>query len=105
MMREAASEGEVGPASKRVQKIQIVTIDQLFQPHPVDLPGMLDPPEVVMAPAFQPKRSRKKQMEGQTELLLPIKGEKEPFPKQRVKRSIRELGIEVTRPYIGRKGK
>lgn len=105
MLREAQSEGEVGPPTQRVQKIQIVTVDQLFERHPVELPGTLDEPTVAPTPAFQqPKRSRKKAIEGQTELLLPIKGEKVPIPKQKANRSIRELGLEVTRPYRSRKG-
>lgn len=104
MLREAASEGEIGPPSHRVQKLQIVTIDRLFERHPVDLPGTIDPPSVVAPPAFKSsKRSKKKTIEGQTELLLPIRGLKEPAPKQRINRSTRALEIEVTRPGIGRR--
>lgn len=106
MIREAASEGEVGPRSKRVQKLQIITIDQLFQPYPVDLPGMLDPPEVGLpSPAFKPRRGRKK-IEGQTELLLPIEGEQQgSAPKRKMNRPIRLVDVEVTRPDHGRKVK
>src|SRR6185295_15379152 len=55
MQKEALSEGDVGPTSRRVQKLQIVTIAQLFERHPIDLPGMIDPPEAVPStPAFAP---------------------------------------------------
>jgi site-specific DNA-methyltransferase (adenine-specific) len=106
MVKEAASEKEVGPASRRVQKLQIVTIDQLFQRHPIDLPGMIDPPEAVpSSPAFEPKRGRKR-VEGQTEMLLPIPGEdKSERPKRKGNRPIRVVDIEVTRPEHSRKAK
>lgn len=104
MRREAASEGEVGPTSRRVSKLQIITVDRLFEPHPVDLPGMIDPPEaIVKQPTFQPKKGRKR-IEGQTEMLLPIEGErKEDTCKQKGSRSIRATEIEVTRPHHGKK--
>jgi hypothetical protein len=104
MRREAASEGEVGPPSRRVQRIQIVSIEDLFRKHPVDLPGMIDPPEVVSSsPAFQPKRGRKK-MEGQTEMLLSVDGD-EKTPKRKTNRPIRIVDIEVTRAGPHRKTK
>ena len=104
MRREAASEGEVGPPSRRVQRIQIVSIDDLFRKNPVDLPGMIDPPEVVSStPAFQPKRGRKK-MEGQTEMLLSVEGS-EAAPKRKTNRPIRAVEIEVTRAGPHRKVK
>jgi Restriction endonuclease len=101
MRREAASEGEVGPASRRVQKIQIVTIEQMFQPHPINLPGMIDPPEVIpSSPAFQqPKRARKK-TKGQTEMLFALDNPQEPYEADKpIKRNrqIRAVDIEVTR--------
>ncbi|MEA2915360.1 MAG: hypothetical protein QOJ15_7441 [Bradyrhizobium sp.] len=101
MRREAASEGEVGPTSRRVQKLQIVTIDQLFQRHPIDLPGMIDPPEAVSnSPAFrEPKRARKK-TEGQTEMLFALDNPQEPYEANKpIKRNrqIRAVDIEVTR--------
>ena len=97
MKREAASEGDVGPASHKVQKLQIITVDELFERHPIDLPGMIDPPEAVSTtPAFQqPKRGRKK-IEGQAEMLLPIAGNQS-YGKRRANRSIRVIDIEVTR--------
>lgn len=107
MIKEAASAGEVGPPSKRVQKIQIVTIADLFQTHPVDLPGMIDPPEVagIQQVAFQPKRGRKR-IEGQTEMLLSLDGAQSAEPaKRKTNRSIRVVDIEVTRPDSRRKTK
>jgi hypothetical protein len=104
MRKEAASENEVGPPSRRVQKIQIVTIEDLFKKHPVDLPGMIDPPEVVSSsPAFQPKRGRKK-MEGQTEMLLSVEGNQK-VSKRKPNRSIRVVEMEVTRAGPHRKAK
>jgi len=103
MVKEAASAGEVGPSSKRVQKLQIVTIADLFKSHPIDLPGMIDPPEAagISQVAFQPKRGRKR-IEGQTEMLLPIEGEQAPV-KRKNNRSIRVVDIEVTRPDSSRR--
>ncbi|WP_441252667.1 DNA methyltransferase [Tardiphaga sp. 71_E8_N1_1] len=104
MRKEAASENEVGPPSRRVQRIQIVTIEDLFKKHPVDLPGMLDPPEVVSSsPAFQPKRGRKK-MEGQTEMLLSVEGNSK-APQRKANRPIRVVELEVTRAGPHRKAK
>lgn len=99
MKREALSVGDVGPPSKRVQKIQIVTLDMLFGRLPVDFPGMVDPPEVGRSgPADrQPKRS-KKYVEGQGELLFPIKGSGQKEETKLPKRSIRSFDIEVIRP-------
>jgi hypothetical protein len=105
MEREATSEGEIGPPSHRVPKLQIVTVEMLFQPHAVLLPGMLDPPEIGGSPmvARQPRRTRRRD-EGQTELLLPLSGAAEaPRPKWRGNRSIRPVDIEVTRPDTSRK--
>lgn len=100
MKREAADEGEVGPTSRKVPKLQIITVDKLFERHPVDLPGMIDPPEAVPnTPAFErPKRTRRGGFaDGQTEMLLPIAGEKAASPKRRGNRPIRAVDIEVTR--------
>lgn len=104
MRREANSEGEVGPASRRVMKLQIITVDEIFGRHPVDLPGMVDPPEAVPnTPAFdRPKRSKRK-LDGQTEMLLPIKGEQP--EKRKGNRPIRILDIEVTRASHHKKSK
>lgn len=98
MKREAASEPDVGPPSKRVPKLQIITVDQLFERNPVDLPGMIDPPEAVpSSPAFdRPKRGRKK-LDGQTEMLFPIEGEVSDPLKRKANRPIRIIDIEVTR--------
>ncbi|MER8751199.1 DNA methyltransferase [Mesorhizobium sp. M1050] len=101
MVREAASEGEVGPSSKRVSKIQIVTVEQLFQYSPVHLPGMLDPPEAMAPPPSPAKRGRKR-IEGQTEMLFPIDGASEE-PKRKGNRPIRAVDIEVTRSAYTRK--
>jgi hypothetical protein len=107
MVKEAASEGEVGPTSNRVPKLQIVTVDMLFQSRPVELPGMLDPPEVGrVSPPLQPTRRRGRRIEGQTELLLPIEGEQTAESRgQQRNRPIRTVDIEVTRPDSRRKSK
>lgn len=99
MIREAASEGEVGPNSKRVPRIQIITVDMLFQANALEVPGIIDPPDVRRpAPiARQSKRSRKR-IEGQGELLLPITGSGERAETRPTKRSIRAVDIEVVRP-------
>jgi DNA modification methylase len=105
MVKEALSEGDVGPPSRRVQKLQIVTIAKLFEKHPIDLPGMIDPPEAVpTTPAFVPKRGRKRS-EGQTEMLFPIEGDPavSESPKRKGSRQIRVVDIEVMRPERGSK--
>lgn len=107
MVREAASFGEVGPSSKRVSRIQVVTVDMLFQRHPVDLPGMIDRPAAGRpASPPQPKRGRKK-IEGQGEMLFPIAGSQQAVeqPKRTAKRRIRETKIEVTRPVVAARSK
>jgi DNA modification methylase len=101
MRREAASEGEVGPSSRKVQKLQIITVDQLFERHPVDLPGMIDPPEAVStSPAFEQPKRKKKKIEGQTEMLFALERSQEGYEaKKPIKRNrqIRVVDIEVTR--------
>jgi DNA modification methylase len=108
MTREALSAGQIGPSSKRVYKLQIVTVDMLFERQPIDLPGMIDAPELVrQSPAPAPKKSKHK-VEGQGELLFPIAGALKSAPPEvprRVNRSIREVDIEVMRPFIGGKSK
>jgi DNA modification methylase len=111
MRREATSEGDVGPQSRRVQKLQIITVDQLFDRHPIDLPGMIDPPEAIPnSPAFvQPKRSRKR-IEGQTEMLFALDRTQTSYesekPTHKRSRQIRPVDIEVVRPdSTGRKAK
>jgi site-specific DNA-methyltransferase (adenine-specific) len=99
MREEAADAGEVGPKSRRVPKLQIITIDDLFSRSPVDIPGMVDPPEVVASsPAFSP-RKRRKQIDGQTEMLFPLGGDPvvSESPKRRTGRQIRPVEIEVVR--------
>jgi site-specific DNA-methyltransferase (adenine-specific) len=101
MNREALSEGEVGPRSRRVARIQIVPVEKLFLDHPVELPGVIDPPELVRNPPPTPPKRSKKYVEGQGELLLPILGEAAGATydvKERPNRSIRKVEIEVMRP-------
>ncbi len=100
MRKEADSTGEVGPPSKRVSKIQIVSLEMLFQRSPIELPGTLDPPEVgrVNLPT-QPKKSRKR-IEGQAEMLFAMESPQAPYlapAKAKPSRSIRTIDIEVTR--------
>ena len=103
MVNEATSEGDVGPASRRVPKLQIVTVDMLFQPGAIELPGTLDQPEIgrVTLPAPRPTR-RRRGTEGQTELLLPVPATRDGAPRPRG-RAIREVEIEVTRPDLSRR--
>jgi DNA modification methylase len=103
MEKEALSEGEVGPTSRRVPKLQIVTVDQIFNKHPIEIPGTLDPPEISrLAPPIpgQKKRTRKI-IEGQTEMLLALENPQAPYeankPSKRG-RQIRPVDIEVIRP-------
>lgn len=105
MRKEAASCGLVGPSSRRVPKIQIVSIEHLFDPTPIQVPGVIDPPEIAK-PYIQPKpRSRRMQIEGQAELLFPITGEPPSPEKRQPKRSIREVDVEVTRAEPFRRSK
>ncbi|MER9412913.1 MULTISPECIES: DNA methyltransferase [unclassified Mesorhizobium] len=99
MVKEAASERDVGPASKRVAKLQILTVDMLFRTNPVDLPGMIDMPEAGrQSVSAAPKKSRKR-AEGQTEMLFPIDGKQASEPSSRLSknRPIRAVEVEVTR--------
>ena len=60
MRKEAVSYGEIGPPSRRASKLQIVTVDMLFQPHPIEIPGMIDAPEIGRQPSPPaPKKSRR----------------------------------------------
>ena len=104
MKREATSEGEVGPPSRRVPKLQIVTIEQLFDENPINLPGIIDLPEAVpSADAYKPRKARKR-VEGQTEMLFPIPGNETATPIQKG-RSIRKVDVEVTRSSLAGKSK
>jgi site-specific DNA-methyltransferase (adenine-specific) len=71
MEKEILSEGEVGPPSRRVPKLQVVTVDQIFTKHSVEIPGTLDPPEIArLAPATTSSKKRaRKVIEGQTEVV------------------------------------
>lgn len=72
MLNEATSLGDVGTPSRRVPRLQIVPIANIFGPHPVEFPGLIDPPELGRTPvARQPKKS-KKRIDGQMEMLLPL---------------------------------
>lgn len=97
MVAEALSADKVGPASKRVYALQIVTVDDLFKDTPVNIPGIIDLPEVGRAPVFRTPTKGRKKATGQGELLLPIGGGQEPVSKPN-KRSIRPVDIEVVRP-------
>jgi DNA modification methylase len=106
MVNEVTSEGDVGPVSRRVSKLQIVTVKMLFQAQPIEFPGTVDPPEIgrPSIPFPRPPSSRRRQlMEGQAELLLPLpdgKGAEKPRLRGR---AIRDVQIEVTRPTFDRK--
>lgn len=107
MEKEALSEGEVGPPSRRVPRLQIVTVDQLFSRHAIDLPGTLDPPEIMRLSTTieKPKKTRKR-IEGQTEMLFAMENAQASYkvPKPRPNRSTRAVDIEVTRPHNVRRG-
>jgi DNA modification methylase len=100
MEKEVLSEGEIGPPSRRVPKLQIVTVDQLFTRHPVELPGTIDPPEIArFIPAASEPKKRRKAVEGQTEMLLALENPQEPYKAKKYgKRQIRAVDIEVIRP-------
>jgi DNA modification methylase len=107
MKKEATTAGEVGPPSRRVSKIQIVTVKQLFDRQPLDLPGMIDPPELVRVSGPAPSKRGRKRIEGQTEMLLAMEGDQAPYKAEKRKgnRPIRAVDIEVTRPQTARKAK
>jgi site-specific DNA-methyltransferase (adenine-specific) len=101
MQKEAASAGEVGTPSRRVSKLQIVPVEMMFQDHPIELPGLLDPPEVgrVSVP-IQPKKGQKR-IEGQAEMLFAMERPQEGYVskvKSKPNRAIRVVDVEVTRP-------
>lgn len=108
MISEATSARDIGPQSRRVPKLQIITVDKLFEPDAVKLPGMIDPPEAVASAMTQlkPKRARR-QIAGQEEMLFPISsdGSSTPEPKRRPSRQIRPVDIEVMRPVRATKRK
>ena len=96
MRDEATNAGEIRVGGRQFPKIQIVPIDMLFQSNALVLPGMIDPPDAApMQSAVRPRR-RRKQIEGQTEMLLPIDGSpKEETVRPRVSRAIRPVEIDV----------
>jgi DNA modification methylase len=108
MEKEILSEGEVGPPSRRVQKLQIVPIAKLFERHPLDIPGTLDPPEIVRFTPTTPIKKRRNVVEGQTEMLLALENPQTPYqadkPRKRG-RQIRPVDIEVISPGPARKTK
>lgn len=107
MRKEALSLGLVGPESKRVPRLQIVTVEQLFREQPIKLPGTLDPPEVGrMSPPKVQKRGRKR-IEGQSEMLFDLERKQrisEAPETSRPNRSIRKIDVEVMRPATGKRG-
>jgi DNA modification methylase len=104
MVREAALVGEVGPRSRRVQKVQIITVEQMFSATPVELPGMVDLPEAGRAAHPTTRKRSRKKVEGQFEMLLPIVGaaqEDAKLTKEKTKRgsrAIRSVDLDVIRP-------
>jgi len=97
MIKEAVSAGDVGPPSRRVQRIQIVPIEAIFGPMPVSFPGLVDPPEIGRAAVARPPTRGRKRIEGQTEMLLPL-----PSPpgfaeeaQQPLSRGTRHLDLDV----------
>ncbi len=97
MEREALSEGDVGPASKRVPKLQIVTVEQIFARHPIELPGTLDPPEISrLVPQTPNIKKRRKAIEGQTEMIFPLDNPRPPTkPEKRGKRQFVRLILKL----------
>jgi DNA modification methylase len=110
MDKEILSEGEVGPASRRVPKLQVVTVEQLFNKHAIEIPGTLDPPEITrLAPQTHGSKKARKIIEGQTEMLFALDNPQVPFEGEKPRkrgRQIRPVDIEVVRPdSTGRKAK
>lgn len=109
MDKEILSEGEVGPASRRVPKLQVVTVEQLFSKHPIEIPGTIDPPEITRLAPSIPGSKKRKVIEGQTEMLLALDNPQAPFEAEKPRkrgRQIRLVDIEVVRPdSTGRKAK
>jgi DNA modification methylase len=108
MEKEVLSEDYVGPPSRRVPKLQIVTVDQIFEKHPIELPGTLDPPEIIrLVPREPTPKKRRKAIEGQAEMLFALENPQEKYkPDKRGKRQIRPVDIDVIRPdSAGRKAK
>lgn len=111
MEREILSEGEVGPPSRRVPKLQVVTVDQLFSKHPIEIPGTIDLPEIARfaSPVSSTRKRPRRVMEGQTEMLLALENPQAPYEAKEARkrgRQIRPVDIEVVRPdSTGRKAK
>jgi DNA modification methylase len=108
MEKEALSEGEIGPSSRRVQRLQIVTVDKIFTDHPINLPGIVDQPEIGRAISVVNSRKGRQKIEGQTEMLFALDNPQASYKaeKPRRNRQIHAVEIEVTRPAsLGRKTK
>jgi hypothetical protein len=89
------------PSSKRVPKLQIVTVDRLFTAHPIDLPGLLDPPEIGRAISQPSQKRARKKIEGQTEMLFALENPQAAYEAEKPRRhnrQIRDVVIEVMRP-------
>jgi len=108
MEREASTAGEIGPKSRRVPRIQIVTVDMLFETGSIELPGVIDLPEIGRQPKALRTKKSPRRIEGQTEMLFAMETPQTKFDsgkKSKVNRSIRPVEIEVTRPNNSRKQK
>jgi hypothetical protein len=106
MEREALSAGEVGPRSRTVRRLQIVTVDQLFDRHPIDLPGTIDLPEITRLKQVEKKVKPRRITQGQTEMIFPINTDKIDAPApMKESRRIRSVEIEVVRPSPGKRAK
>lgn len=103
MEKEALSEGDVGPSFRRVPKLQIVTVDMLFTDHPIDLPGMLDPPEIGRVTAPKVSKRARTTIKGQTEMLFALENSQAAYAAGKVSkrsRQIRDNKVEVMRPDL-----
>lgn len=100
MEKEVLSEGEIGPPSRRVSKLQIVTVDKLFTRQPIELPGMVDLPEVGRTAITAVPIRRRSKAEGQMEMLFALDNPQASYRADRVakQRQTRLLEIEVTKP-------
>lgn len=101
MRQEAANAGEVGPSGRRVAKIQIVTVDKIFEADAFRVPGLVDPPALVPSGQPRAKARARKATPGQSEMLLPLPGDASMGVEDRASearkpsRSIGSLSVEV----------
>jgi hypothetical protein len=101
MEKEILSTGEVGPPSRRVPKLQVVTVEKIFNKHPIEIPGTIDPPEITRPAPPIPGAKKRKVIEGQTEMLLALDNPQTPYEEEKPRkrgRQIRPVDIEVIRP-------